>query len=157
MLTWTRFWWALPVVLCPVCSIVAFAASLRALARGRHLTARVTVAVCGGLSVPGLFLFPIFVLPKFRDIWMEFDVALPAATELLIDISHCVLQYWFILVPVFGAGLVAVFLLPAVLKGRWSLHLSASFSLVVTAFWLLSVVAMFLPLVKLTSSLGRGG
>ena len=38
-----------------------------------------------------------FIVPKFREIFKEFDATLPAVTELLITISNTTVEFWYLL------------------------------------------------------------
>src|SRR4029079_1313653 len=51
----------------------------------------VTVAVCI------LTFIMIKIVPAFRDIFKEFELELPAMTELLVNISNWCVQYWYLI------------------------------------------------------------
>lgn len=50
-----------------------------------------------GVAVLIVSFIMIFIIPKFRDIFEGFGVTLPAATQLLIDMSNWMLNYWYML------------------------------------------------------------
>lgn len=59
----------------------------------------------------------IFIIPKFRDIFEGFGVELPAATQLLIDLSNWFLNFWY----VFFLAMITfvIYFVVCSLSGRW--------------------------------------
>ncbi len=49
----------------------------------------------------------IFVVPQMMDLYEDFDADLPAATQILMDISYFFSQYWYILGGVVAVGIFA--------------------------------------------------
>ncbi|KPJ71598.1 MAG: pilus assembly protein PilC [Planctomycetes bacterium DG_20] len=89
---------------------------LQRLADFREKSQRLKRRVIGAMIYPimvvlvatGIVTFiMIAIIPKFRDIFEEFEVTLPAITEALIDVSHAFVQYWYLL-PAVPIGLVVL-------------------------------------------------
>jgi type IV pilus assembly protein PilC len=78
----------------------------------------VVLATCGILT-----FIMIFIIPEFKDMFEEFELKLPAMTELLISISTRIVKLWF-LIPLIP---IAIFLFIALLckfrAGRMGWHL----------------------------------
>lgn len=89
---------------------------LRRLATFREKAAEIRATVRGALIYPTVILVVaiavvsaviIFVIPKFQEIFRSFNVSLPPITQVLLDVSSVVVNYWYL---VFGVP-VLVFLL----------------------------------------------
>ena len=81
---------------------------LERLAVFREKTATIRAKVSGALIYPVILTLVavavvtaviIFVIPKFQEIFESFSISLPGVTQLLLDISRFVVEYWYI---VFG-------------------------------------------------------
>ncbi len=105
---------------------------LRRLAEFKERTQSLKTKVIGALIYPamvvlftcGILTFiMIFIIPEFKSMFEEFELDLPAMTELLIAISNRVVKLWFLfpLIP------IAIFLFVALLckfrAGRMGFHL----------------------------------
>lgn len=105
---------------------------LRRLAEFKERTQSLKTKVIGALIYPamvvlftcGILTFiMIFIIPEFKSMFDEFELDLPAMTELLISISNRVVKLWFLfpLIP------IAIFLFVALLckfkAGRMGFHL----------------------------------
>lgn len=86
---------------------------LQRLATFREKAAAIRAKVVGAMIYPVILVFVslvvvsiviVWVIPKFQGIFDSFDVELPAATRLLLDVSGFCVQYWYV---VFGLPLVA--------------------------------------------------
>jgi type IV pilus assembly protein PilC len=60
-----------------------------------------TVAVCVVAAVM------VWVIPKFREIFTSFNIALPAMTQILLDTSEALVNFWYLFL---GLPVVLVFL-----------------------------------------------
>ncbi|MHC4262256.1 MAG: type II secretion system F family protein [Planctomycetota bacterium] len=89
---------------------------LERLAAFRERAAAVRSKVVGATIYPAVILFVsvvviaaviTFVIPKFREVFASFDIAMPGATQLLLDISDFAITYWYL---VFGLPAVLVVL-----------------------------------------------
>jgi type IV pilus assembly protein PilC len=89
---------------------------LQRLADFREKSQRLKRRVIGAMIYPimvilvaaGIVTFiMISIIPKFRDIFKEFEVKLPAATEALITVSDIFRQYWYLL-PAVPIGLIVL-------------------------------------------------
>jgi type IV pilus assembly protein PilC len=105
---------------------------LRRLAEFKERTQSLKTKVIGALIYPAMVVLftcciltfiMIFIIPEFKDMFEEFELDLPAMTELLIAISNRVVKLWFLfpLIP------IAIFLFVALLckfrAGRMGFHL----------------------------------
>lgn len=59
-----------------------------------------------------------FVLPKFVDIFGQFDVSLPVITQVIVAASDVLRKYWYIWVPLGAAGILGLFISRHVESGR---------------------------------------
>jgi type II secretory pathway component PulF len=59
-----------------------------------------------------------FVLPKFVDIFSQFEVSLPVITQIVVSMSDVVRKYWFIWAPLAIAGIVGLIVSRNVEGGR---------------------------------------
>ena len=96
---------------------------LKRLATFREKSAEIKAKVTGAMiypivvSVVAVIVVSsviIFVIPKFQEIFQSFNIALPGITQLLLDISHFVVNYWYI---VFGVPIL-LFILHGILMRR---------------------------------------
>jgi len=62
----------------------------------------ITVATC----IVGFIMY--WIIPKFKEIFNDFGVELPAITKVLIDMSDWVVNYWF-LIPTIPVAMVLLF------------------------------------------------
>ncbi len=73
------------------------------------------------VAVVVLIVALVRMVPEFLELFKEFDAAVPTMTELAIGLSHAVVQYWYLLVPlvlfVDAAILLGLRLLPGKAKG----------------------------------------
>jgi type II secretory pathway component PulF len=60
------------------------------------------MVICVGLGIMAFFMF--FMMPRFTEIFMGFNIALPLPTRALIAVSHFLLDYWWLL----GLVIIAV-------------------------------------------------
>lgn len=75
------------------------------LERSEQLKAKIKSAMTYPVAVVffafGILAFiMVFIIPKFEEIFKDFDTELPAMTQWLIFLSNAVVEYWF-LIPVF--------------------------------------------------------
>jgi type IV pilus assembly protein PilC len=61
------------------------------------------VVICVAVVVVSAVI--TFVIPKFRSVFDSFDIEMPGSTQLLLDVSAFVVDYWYV---VFGLPLVLV-------------------------------------------------
>ncbi len=82
----------------------------------REKAEEVRAKVSGAMTYPLLLGFVAvavvaavitFVIPMFEEVFRSFDVELPAATRILLDVSSFVVKYWYL---VFGLPVLFVFL-----------------------------------------------
>jgi hypothetical protein len=96
------------------------------------------------------------MVPEFVRLFEEFDAPLPTMTQLAIGLSHVVVQYWYLLVPlvlvVDAAVLFGLRLLPGKAKG---LSTAWAVLVLVAAVLLLGfiILALALPLQAMTVEL----
>lgn len=85
---------------------------LKRLATLTHKQMQVRNAVVGAMIYPCLLisisvivmvLMLIFVLPRFEQLFIKLDAAVPPSTQAIMWISHAVRGYWFILAPAVAA------------------------------------------------------
>lgn len=78
---------------------------LRRLADFREKAAAIKSTVRGALIYPSVILVValgvvsaviVFVIPKFQEIFRSFNVSLPPITQILLDISDAVVNYWYL-------------------------------------------------------------
>src|SRR5439155_2375769 len=53
------------------------------------------VVICVAISI--LLFIMIYIIPKFKKIFADFNMKLPWATETLIDVSDWCMKYWYII------------------------------------------------------------
>lgn len=89
---------------------------LKRLAVFREKTAAIRAKVSGALIYPVILSLVaiavvtaviIFVIPKFQEIFESFNISLPDVTQMLLDMSHFVVDYWYL---AFGIPVVLGFL-----------------------------------------------
>jgi len=76
--------------------------------RRRIVGAMVYPTMVIGVAVLIVALIMVFIVPRFEDIFQRFEIkgGLPAPTRLLINTSHAVYRYWY-LIPLIPIGLYA--------------------------------------------------
>jgi type IV pilus assembly protein PilC len=87
---------ALEVILQRLADFMERAESLKRKVKGAMIYPIVVILV----AVAILTFIMIKIVPVFRDMFEEFDLTLPAMTELLITISNYVVSYWYLLLAV---------------------------------------------------------
>jgi len=92
---------ALEIILQRLAEFKERAQSLKRKVQGAMIypVAVITVATC----IVGFIMY--WIIPKFKEIFNDFGVELPAITELLINISDWVVSYWY-LIPVIPISMV---------------------------------------------------
>ena len=55
------------------------------------------------LVIGVIIIFTVFVIPNFAGVYDGFGAELPAITQMLLDFSNFLINYWFITVVVIGA------------------------------------------------------
>lgn len=100
-------------------------------------------------------IFPLFVVPKFSNLFEEFGIELPAAAQFVIATSDRMLKLWFIALPIlFSACIVAEGFLLSLPRGvnRKILNWIAWIGLILAVGITLASIAV--PLITITSGLG---
>lgn len=94
---------ALEVILQRLAEFKERAQSLKRKVQGAMIypVAVITVATC----IVGFIMY--YIIPKFKQIFLDFGVELPSITTLLINISDAVVSYWY-LIPVVPISLMIV-------------------------------------------------
>jgi hypothetical protein len=117
-----------------------------------------------GVAIPAFlwacfFVGLVLVVPRFKRIFMDFGMALPAITEAVLAVSDWAASYWYVLilsVPFLLVPAVAVVYGLARLPARL---LSWLWFVLMIALPLLAMVlvfvAIYLPLVKLQEGLAK--
>ena len=97
------------------------------------------------------------LVPQYEKIFRDFGVALPHATQLVIDLSNVFGKFRFILAPVIVAGDAAAMLLLNRF-GRVRLMMALGIVLCLCALLLISLIltAIFVPLNDLVTNLSAG-
>lgn len=86
---------ALEVILQRLAEFKERAQSLKRKVKGAMIYPCAVITVATGIV--GFIMY--WIIPKFKEIFMDFGVELPAITEVLIDTSDWVVNYWY-LIPV---------------------------------------------------------
>lgn len=76
--------------------------------KGKIRNALIYPAVIIAAMIAVFFIMVAFVLPKLLSFYKEFDVKLPASTKFLIIVSSFSQKFWFIIVVVVIAGIIAL-------------------------------------------------
>ncbi len=84
---------ALEVILQRLADFMERAESLKRKVKGAMIYPIVVILVACGI----LTFIMLKIVPVFRDMFEEFELKLPAMTELLITISNYIVRYWFLL------------------------------------------------------------
>jgi len=93
----------------------------KAMALRRRITgAMVYPAMVIGIALVIVTLIIMFIVPRFEDIFKKFDIkgGLPMPTQILINVSHAVGTYWYLLPAVLAAVYFALRLLKSSQGGR---------------------------------------
>ena len=64
------------------------------------------------------FVMMIFVIPRLLSLYKDFNATLPLPTLILIGISNFFINYWYIMIAVFGLGFYVFNLFKATPEGR---------------------------------------
>src|SRR4030095_1150699 len=70
------------------------------------------------LSAIVIFL-SYFMMPKFEKIFMDYGVELPRGTKLLLAQSDLIIDYWYVILLVFQAVLLAIIIVALSSTARW--------------------------------------
>src|SRR5690606_16478289 len=94
---------ALEIILQRLAEFKERAQSLKRKVQGAMIypVAVITVATC----IVGFIMY--YIIPKFKEIFLDFGVELPAITEVLINLSDWVVNYWY-LIPVIPISMLIV-------------------------------------------------
>ena len=100
------------------------------------------------------------VVPRFKRTFADFGMKLPWVTEILIDISDVVVDFWFLLplalAPLLVSDFAALYLLRRQEKTRvWARIWFYSILLLLLAGGGVIAIAIFLPLIELMEGLSR--
>lgn len=112
---------ALEVILQRLADFMERAESLKRKVKGAMIYPAVVIFVAVGI----LTFIMLTIVPVFRDMFADFDLKLPAPTEILISVSNWVVNWWF-LIPAFPfAAFLFVKLLRKFRAGRmgWDIFL----------------------------------
>jgi type II secretory pathway component PulF len=83
-----------------------------------NVAGAITLTVLHFVLWTGLLLILLIVVPRFVDVFYDFDVELPSSSKLVVQMSHVVAAYWYLFV-LFGLiGLVLDFGLLLALRKR---------------------------------------
>jgi len=74
--------------------------TLRARVRGALIYPAIVVFAMIGI---GMLMF-LFVVPRLKDVFADFDVSLPITTRFIFWFSEFLLTQWYFIIPVFAAG-----------------------------------------------------
>jgi type II secretory pathway component PulF len=102
----------------------------------------------------------ILYVPRRGRFFTNHDMTLPWLAQLVLDLSHWMVDYWMVVFPVvlllLAADLVALFLCLRGTNARWlGWAWSALAALALLGIWVVSVVGLWLPLAKLEEGLSR--
>ena len=121
----------------------------------------IVVAVVGGLAwLLPVFTF-VFIVPKFAEIFVKFDVqgGLPVATQALLAMSSALARYWYLFAALWVAVVAGLAIASVVAGTHWPVWLSAGFAgvslVLVFVIQALIVIGLFLPLTHLIESVRR--
>ena len=81
--------------------------------QARIRNATIYPAVVAGVAVAVVSAVMVWVIPKFREIFTSFNIELPAMTQILLDASTAVVDFWYL---VFGLPVVLFFVHRALLR-----------------------------------------
>jgi len=98
----------------------------------------------------------LFVVPKFRKIFEDFDVALPMGTQLVVGMSNVVVSLGFWVAPLVLLGFAALVAWIWFLDWRSALAAAGLLIVLMLAYGVAGYVSMWLPLVSLMGT-ARGG
>jgi type IV pilus assembly protein PilC len=87
-------------------------------ARRKIVSALVYPAMVMGMSVVTVVVLTAFVLPRFETFFTSFNAKLPLATRLLLDVTHFVSTYWYVIVVPVVAVVVVVILGQRTIRGK---------------------------------------
>ncbi|HEX5470472.1 MAG TPA: type II secretion system F family protein [Lacipirellulaceae bacterium] len=86
--------------------------------RGTVRTLLAYPLLLSGVSMLVVIGLVTFVLPKFVDIFGQFDVTLPMITQVVVAISDVVHRYWYIWLPLLIGGVIGLVISRRVEAGR---------------------------------------
>lgn len=90
----------LPSMLSRLCMLTQKQLHLRSTIRGAMIYPAVLISVC----ITVLIMMIVFVLPRFSELFVSLDIALPPSTALLMALSESMLGYWWAYLLILGAG-----------------------------------------------------
>jgi type IV pilus assembly protein PilC len=71
-----------------------------------------------GMSVVTVVVLTAFVLPRFETFFKSFNAKLPLATRLLLDVTHIISTYWYVIVVPVVALVVLLILGQRTIRGK---------------------------------------
>ena len=121
----------------------------------RRLAGPISATVAAGLALVLLLLLlgtNLYIVPRFEKIFDDFNTELPGPTIVVVNISHFIVSYWFLVVPLIGlffAGLIVW-----IWSVDWRSGLVAAFLLILAMLICYAglVLTLFMPLVQLIKS-----
>ena len=122
----------------------------------------VTVFLHGSLLL-GAFFVLVYIVPRFKEMFADMRMELPALTQLLIAVSVLCRSHWYALLPGLALLLAVnalIFWLLASRRQTWPLSIVWFLLVTVGAVGggvTFLVMALFLPLMFLMQNIGQGG
>ena len=122
----------------------------------------VTVFLHGSLLL-GAFFVLVYIVPRFKEMFADMRMELPALTQLLIAVSDLCRSHWYALLPGLALLLAVnalIFWLLASRRQTWPLSIVWFLLVTVGAVGggvTFLVMALFLPLMFLMQNIGQGG
>jgi type II secretory pathway component PulF len=86
--------------------------------QAKFTSALIYPAFVGVIGIGIMFFFVTYMLPKFMSIFSGMDIPLPAATQLLLGISHLFATYWWLMLGLLLAIIIVFKRFQASQEGR---------------------------------------
>lgn len=88
-------------------------------ARQKVLSALTYPAVVIGLAVFVVIVLTVYVMPKFQTLFKSLDAKLPLPTRILLDVSHAISTYWYLVLGIPALLVIACMLAWRTERGRY--------------------------------------
>jgi hypothetical protein len=126
--------------------------------RAARRIAGVGLAVLGGVPWLAVAFVLVFTVPRFAEIFAKFEGQVPAVTQAVLAAGKFVSNYWYLCAMMWLALVGGLAGLCLIVPGRWPAAVAVGWAGVsvvgAAAIMAVTVMALFLPLVRLTEDLG---
>lgn len=110
----------------------------------------ITTVLLGLAAIPfGQAVYvTVFVVPKFKAMFEDFGSKLPLPTQIMIEMSDLIREFWFLAIPLLGTAIVLAWFVTWKVNWRGGLAIAVVGGLLSLAYISLSGIMLFTPLVQ---------